>query len=284
MAEPECVHQGKVRDVYAWKDTLILVATDRISAFDVVLPTPIPQKGIALTQMSRYWFDHLPDFVPGHHLGFSLPTELTRPDWEGRVTWCRRAQVIPMECVVRGYLAGSGWTAYRQTGTLQGHQLPPGLLESEKLPEPLFTPTTKAQEGHDHPLTEPEARAYVGDSLFEHCRELSIGLYGWAHTHAESKGLILADTKFEFGWVGGDLTLIDECLTPDSSRYWSVDEYEPGRPQNAFDKQFVRDYLRGLCKWDQSPPGPELPEEIVKQTRARYITACETITETPFCW
>jgi phosphoribosylaminoimidazole-succinocarboxamide synthase len=282
MADPHRIHQGKVRDVYAWNDTLLLVATDRISAFDVILPTPIPDKGIALTQLSRYWFDHLPDGIPSHVIGFELPGGLDRPEWRRRTTHCHRAEVVPLECVVRGYLAGSGWASYRETGAVQGHSLPAGLEESCQLPDPIFTPTTKAASGHDEPLTEDQARQHVGEEVYEQLKTMSLKLYRWAHQHALARGLIIADTKFEFGWIDGRLSLVDECLTSDSSRYWPQADYRPGGPQKAFDKQFVRDYLNSLPDWNRQPPGPELPEDVVATTRERYIEAYQIITGDPF--
>lgn len=284
MAEPVRIHQGKVRDVYEWNDSLLLVATDRISAFDVILPNQIPQKGIALTQLSRYWFEHLPSHIRHHVISFDLPEELERPEWNSRTTWCKKADVIPMECVVRGYLAGSGWEAYQQTGIIQGHQLPAGLKESDRLPEPLFTPTTKAAEGHDEPLTESEAIDCVGAELYSSLKSRSLEIYHWAHEFALSKGLIIADTKFEFGMIDGEICLVDECLTSDSSRYWPAEDYTPGRSQRAFDKQFVRDYLKSLPDWNRQPPGPELPDDIVHRTRDRYIEAYTLITGKPFAW
>lgn len=284
MAEPQCIHQGKVRDVYAWEDSLLLVATDRISAFDVILPNMIPEKGIALTQLSRYWFEHLPENIRHHVIAFDLPAELNRPEWKFRTTWCKKAEVIPIECVVRGYLAGSGWESYQKTGMVQGHPLPAGLQESDRLPEPLFTPTTKAAEGHDQPLTEPQAMECVGERVYQSLKEHSLEIYSWAHRFALSKGLIIADTKFEFGMIDGEICLVDECLTSDSSRYWPASEYQPGRGQHAFDKQFVRDYLKSLPDWNRQPPGPELPDDIIHRTRERYIEAYTQITGKSFTW
>jgi phosphoribosylaminoimidazole-succinocarboxamide synthase len=284
MAEPIRIHQGKVRDVYTWEDTLLLVATDRISAFDVILPNLIPEKGIALTQLSRYWFENLPTHIHHHVISFDLPAEIDRPEWRSRTTWCKQAEVIPMECVVRGYLAGSGWEAYQQTGSVQGHTLPAGLKESDRLPDPLFTPTTKAAEGHDEPLTEAEAIESVGAELYHSLKDRSLEIYQWAHEFALQRGLLIADTKFEFGMIDGEICLIDECLTSDSSRYWPADDYQPGRGQRAFDKQFVRDYLKSLPDWNRQPPGPELPQDIVEKTRERYIDAFKRITEQPFTW
>jgi phosphoribosylaminoimidazole-succinocarboxamide synthase len=279
MSEPTLLHQGKVRDVYAYDGKLLLIATDRISAFDVILPNPIPDKGVALTQLSRFWFEQLPKNIPSHALSFDVPQGLVRPEWQGRITVCQRARTVPMECVVRGYLAGSGWNDYQRTGTVQGLPLAPGLQESERLPEPIFTPTTKAAAGHDQPLTEPAAIELVGDRLYAQLKELSLLIYGWAHEFARQRGIIIADTKFEFGHgADGELMLIDELLTPDSSRFWPAALYEPGRGQPSFDKQFVRDYLSGLKDWDRQPPGPALPEAIIQGTRDKYLEAYALLT------
>jgi phosphoribosylaminoimidazole-succinocarboxamide synthase len=260
------------------------VASDRISAFDVILPDPVPRKGIALTQLSKFWFDHLPADIPSHVIAFGLPPELNRPDWAHRTTWCRRAQGIPLECVVRGYLAGSGWADYTRTGTVQGCPLPPGLRESDQLPTPIFTPTTKATHGHDEPVTEAQARQLVGDALYEQLRDMSLRIYTWAHERARERGILIADTKFEFGWIDGRVALIDELLTPDSSRFWPADLYRPGGPQPSFDKQFVRDYLLGLAGWNRQPPGPPLPAAIVEKTCEKYIEAYERLSGAPFTW
>lgn len=279
MSAPELVHQGKVRDVYRWEDRILLVASDRISAFDVVLPTPIPGKGAVLTALSRFWFDTFADSVPHHAIGYTLPGGVMRPEWEGRLTVCRAATTVPMECVVRGYLAGSGWNDYRATGRVQGIPLPAGLAESARLPEPVFTPSTKASVGHDEPLTEADARRHVGDALYEELRTRSLALYQRAHAHALARGVLIADTKFEFGRTPeGEILLIDECLTPDSSRFWPADGYTPGRAQPSFDKQYVRDYLLGLKDWNRQPPGPELPPEVVEGTRRKYQEALDRLT------
>ncbi len=277
MSKPILLHQGKVRDVYTWNETLLLIATDRISAFDVVLPDPIPGKGITLTQMSRFWFDRLPVEIASHAISFDVPPELNRPDWQNRITVCHRAKTIPMECVVRGYLAGSGWNDYKKTGRVQGIQLPEGLVESSRLQDPIFTPTTKAATGHDEPLTEEEAGKLIGSDLYFKLRELSIAIYCWAHEWAEKRGILIADTKFEFGWVDGKVTLIDELLTPDSSRFWPKDLYQPGKSQPSFDKQIVRDYLLGLKDWDRQPPGPRLPVAVIRETRDKYLEAYEKL-------
>lgn len=276
--QPTLVRQGKVRDVYAWGNDLLLIASDRISAYDVVLPDPIPGKGIALTQISKFWFNRLPPSIPHHAIQFDPPAGLDRPDWLGRTTWCRRAQPIPLECIVRGYLSGSAWFDYQKNGSVQGIPLPSGLRESDRLPEPIFTPTTKASSGHDQPVTEAEARALVGSSVFDQLRHLSLAIYADGAAHAATRGIFIADTKFEFGWINGQIALIDELLTPDSSRFWPADSYVPGQPQPSYDKQFVRDYLASLPYWNRQPPGPPLPPEIIEGTRQRYETACCLLT------
>lgn len=278
MSDPQLLHQGKVRDVYQWQNDLLLVASDRISAFDVILPDLVPGKGRALTQISKFWFDRFASQIPHHVISFDLPPGLDRPDWKNRTTWCRRAEGIPVECVVRGYLSGSAWVDYQRTGTVQGHPLPPGLVESAQLPEPLFTPTTKAQAGHDEPLTEEGARAILGNALYEKLREQSLHLYEEGRTFAAGRGIIIADTKFEFGRIDGQIILIDELLTPDSSRFWPVDSYVPGQPQPSFDKQFVRDYLLSLKDWNRQPPGPSLPPAVIQGTQERYATAHRLLT------
>jgi phosphoribosylaminoimidazole-succinocarboxamide synthase len=273
---PEATHvaSGKVREIYALDgDTLALVASDRISTFDVVLPTPIPDKGKVLTGLSAFWFARTRELVPNHLLGL-------RED--GRTMVCRRLEMLPIECVVRGYLAGSGWRDYRATGAVCGHVLGPGLLESARLPEPIFTPATKATEGHDENIGADQAAALCGDELYAAARDASLELYRFASAHAEERGIILADTKFEFGVApDGALVLGDEAVTPDSSRFWPLTGYEPGRTQPSFDKQFVRDWCEG-AGWDKEPPGPELPAEVVAGTRARYVEAFERLTEIPF--
>jgi phosphoribosylaminoimidazole-succinocarboxamide synthase len=273
---PEAVHvaSGKVREIYAVDDErLLLVASDRISTFDVVLGTPIPDKGRVLTGLSAFWFRRTEDIVPNHLL------EL-RDD--GRTTVCRKLDMLPIECVVRGYLAGSGWKDYRATGEVCGHELPEGMEESDRFPEPIFTPATKAVEGHDENIDEERAAALCGEELYAEAKRLSLELYRFAAKHAETRGIILADTKFELGLApDGTLVLGDEALTPDSSRFWPADEYEPGRPQPSFDKQFVRDWCE-TTGWDKTPPGPELPEDVVAGTRARYVEAFERLTSIPF--
>jgi len=277
------VAQGKVRDLFdAGEDRLLLVATDRISAFDVILPTPIPDKGRVLTACSLFWFGRLESVTPNHLITgdqevFPSPYDKD-PELAGRATLARAADVIPMECVVRGYLAGSGWKQYREHGSVCGIRLPLDLKESAKLPEPIFTPTTKAAEGHDLPLTPAEAGELVGSGLYERLREASITLYQRIAQRAFGAGVIVADTKFEFGFdrETKDLILIDEVGTPDSSRFWPVDGYEPGRPQPSFDKQYVRDWL-DASGWDHEPPPPVLPDDVVEATAAKYREAYERI-------
>ncbi len=273
---PEAVHvaSGKVREIYALDDErLLLVASDRISTFDVVLPTPIPDKGRVLTGLSAFWFARTNHIVPNHLLEI-------RPD--GRTLVCRKLEMLPIECVVRGYLAGSGWRDYRETGTVCGQLVPEGLRESERLPEPIFTPATKATEGHDENIGERQAAALCGDDRYRQAKEASLALYRFASEHAEERGIILADTKFELGVApGGTLVLGDEALTPDSSRFWPVDGYEPGAAQPSFDKQFVRDWCQETG-WDKMPPGPELPDDVVAGTRARYVGAFERLTGISF--
>jgi phosphoribosylaminoimidazole-succinocarboxamide synthase len=282
------VAQGKVRDLFdAGEDRLLLVATDRISAFDVILPTPIPDKGRVLTACSLFWFTRLESVIANHLISgdrevFPPPYDQA-PDLAGRATLARAADVIPMECVVRGYLAGSGWTQYREHGSVCGIRLPLDLKESAKLPEPIFTPTTKAAEGHDLPLTPADARELVGTGLYERLREVSITLYQRIAQRTLGAGVIVADTKFEFGFdrETKELTLIDEVGTPDSSRFWPVDGYEPGRPQPSFDKQYVRDWL-DASGWDHEPPPPALPDDVVETTAAKYREAYERISGETF--
>jgi phosphoribosylaminoimidazole-succinocarboxamide synthase len=268
------VASGKVREIYELDDErLLLVASDRISTFDVILPTEIPDKGRVLTGLSGFWFARTRDLVPNHLLAL-------RPD--GRSTEARRLRMLPIECVVRGYLAGSGWKDYFATGATSGHSLPEGLRESDKLPEPIFTPATKAQTGHDENIARERAAELVGAELLTEVERVTIELYRFASEHAASRGVIIADTKFELGLdEQGQLILGDEALTPDSSRFWPADEYEPGRPQASFDKQYVRDYCESLG-WDKSYPGPDLPGEVVAGTRARYVDAFERLTGIPF--
>ena len=264
------VGSGKVRELYALdEDRLLLVASDRISTFDVVLPTEIPDKGRVLTGLSAFWFSRTSDICPNHLLGL-------RPD--GRSTECRRLEMLPLECVVRGYLAGSGWKDYRETGEVCGHALPEGLLESERLPQPIFTPSTKAVTGHDENIDRAQAAELIGLGRLDEVERVSLDLYRFAAAHAAAHGILIADTKFEFGLDGeGRLVLADEAFTPDSSRFWPADEYEPGRAQPSFDKQFARDYCETLG-WEKSYPGPELPDDVVAGTRARYVDAFERLT------
>jgi phosphoribosylaminoimidazole-succinocarboxamide synthase len=276
------VARGKVRDIYDAGDArLLLVATDRISAFDVVLPDPIPDKGRVLTAFSAFWFDRTRDLVPNHVITaerwrFPAPFEADI-DLSGRSMLVRAATVIPMECVVRGYLSGSGWKQYTESGAVCGIALPDGLVESDRLPDPIFTPTTKAATGHDLPLTPDEAIALVGRDPYERLRDLSIEIYGRIAAVAEARGVIVADTKFEFGSIDGELTLIDEVGTPDSSRFWPADVYAPGAPQPSFDKQFVRDWL-DASGWDHEPPPPNLPAEVIERTSEKYREAYERVT------
>jgi phosphoribosylaminoimidazole-succinocarboxamide synthase len=268
--------RGKVRDTYRLSgDELLMVATDRLSAFDVVLPTPIPDKGRVLTQLSLYWFGATRAVVENHLSAEQrIPAELlsTQPDLAARSLRVRRVEPIPFECVVRGYLAGSGWKEYRQSRSIGGDPLPGGLKESERLPEPIFTPATKAQSGHDENISSAQLAARAGSELAARLERVSLDLYRLGAAHAESRGLILADTKFEFGLLDGRLILIDELLTPDSSRFWDMERYQPGATPPSFDKQYVRDYLEGIG-WNKRPPGPELPEEVVAGTRSRYLEA-----------
>jgi phosphoribosylaminoimidazole-succinocarboxamide synthase len=274
MSEAAHVGSGKIRELYALDDErLLLVASDRISTFDVVLPTEIPDKGRVLTGLSAFWFARTRGVVPNHLLAL-------RED--GRSTECRRLEMLPLECVVRGYITGSGWKDYQSTGTTSGHALPAGLQESEQLPEPIFTPSTKAVEGHDENIDLEQAAGLVGAERLEEVERVSLDLYRWAAEHALARGIIIADTKFEFGVDDeGRLVLGDEAFTPDSSRFWPAEDYEPGRSQPSFDKQFVRDYCESLG-WDKNYPGPELPDDVVSGTRARYVDAFERLSEIPF--
>jgi phosphoribosylaminoimidazole-succinocarboxamide synthase len=284
LAGLQLVRRGKVRDVYAVDDErLLVVATDRISAFDCILPTQIERKGEVLTALSRFWFDQLAH-ITRHHL---LTTDIERMPpsvsahagaLRGRSMLVRRTEVFPVECVVRGYLAGSGWKDYRRTGEICGHKLPPNLRESEKLPEFIFTPATKAESGHDENISEARMRDIVGVETTGRLRAASLALYAEAETYARARGIIIADTKFEFGRdAAGEIILIDEALTPDSSRFWPLDKYEPGRAQASFDKQFVRDYLETL-DWDKQTPAPPLPAEVAAATTARYLEAYRLLT------
>ncbi len=277
------ISSGKVREIFAVDgERLLMVTSDRISAFDVVLPDPIPDKGAVLNQISQFWFDKSAGIVANHVLSTDVNEypEPFRGDVRlaGRSMLVKRARPLSVECIVRGYLAGSGWKEYRQGGTICGIVLPAGLRESERLPEPIFTPSTKAALGnHDENIPFEKACELVGGQLMERVRHLAIAIYTMAAEHALSRGLILADTKFEFGISEGELIVIDEMLTPDSSRFFALDGYAPGRPQPSFDKQFVRNYLEGLA-WDKTPPGPRLPADIIAKTRAKYLEAYERIT------
>jgi phosphoribosylaminoimidazole-succinocarboxamide synthase len=268
------VASGKVRELYALDDErLLLVASDRISTFDVVLPTEIPDKGRVLTGLSGFWFAQTASIVPNHLLALG---------GDGRSTECIRLEMLPIECVVRGYLAGSGWKDYQSTGEVCGHRLPPGLVDSDRLSEPIFTPATKAQTGHDENIDRAAAVALVGESLFDEVEQLTLELYRFVSERALERGIILADTKLEFGLdADGQLVLADEAFTPDSSRFWPADEYRPGGAQPSFDKQFVRDYCESLG-WNKTAPGPELPAEVVEGTRARYLEAFELLTGIAF--
>jgi phosphoribosylaminoimidazole-succinocarboxamide synthase len=271
--------RGKVREMYEIDDDLLMVASDRISAYDVILPDPIPDKGAVLTQMSVFWFGLLGDVCPNHYLSTEVPEEVA-----GRAIRVRRLDMYPVECVVRGYLSGSGWREYRESGSVCGIELPDGLRESDRLPEPIFTPATKAELGeHDENVDFERAVEIVGNrGLMEHLRDASVELYRRAAEHAAARGIILADTKFEFGsHAGAEVVLADEVLTPDSSRFWPADDYEPGRSQRSFDKQYVRDHLDSTG-WDHTPPAPNLPEEVIANTRARYVEAYERLSERGF--
>jgi phosphoribosylaminoimidazole-succinocarboxamide synthase len=280
------VRRGKVRDVYDFGDRLLLVASDRISAFDYVLPTPIPDKGRVLTKISEFWFGR---FAVPHHLLSMDPTSLPLPEGtqieplQGRSMVVRKTQVVPVESVVRGYLSGSGWKEYQKSGTVCGVTLPPGLQESDQLPEPIFTPTTKAEHGHDMPMTFGEVETEIGVGLANEIRKRSIELYTRGAQYARQHGIIIADTKFEFGVIGDELILIDEVLTPDSSRFWPQDQYEPGHGQPSFDKQFVRDWL-STTDWDKNSQPPPLPDDIVAKTREKYIEAYERLSQQAFAW
>lgn len=274
------LNRGKVRDLYEVGDRLLIVATDRLSAFDVVLPTPIPDKGRVLTQLSLFWFDLLRDILPNHVItSTDFPPELDayRAQLEGRSMLCLRAKPLPIECVVRGYLSGSGWKDYRATGKVCGIALPAGLRESERLPEAIFTPSTKATAGHDENISFDQAVSTIGGELAERVRAVSLEIYRRAVAYAEPRGIILADTKFEFGLVDGELIWIDEALTPDSSRFWPAEGYQPGRAQPSFDKQYVRDHLERIG-WNKQPPGPELPPDVVAATRDKYREAYRKLT------
>jgi phosphoribosylaminoimidazole-succinocarboxamide synthase len=272
--------RGKVRDIYDLGDRLLIVATDRLSAFDVVLPTPIPDKGRVLTQLSMFWFEKLADVVPHHVLSArDFSGELARyaGELDGRAMLVRWTDPVPIECVVRGYISGSGWKDYQKTGGICGIPLPAGLRESDRLPEPIFTPSTKATSGHDENISFEETVSRIGRSLAERLREVSLTLYRRAAEHVSAHGIIIADTKFEFGLLGDELIWIDEALTPDSSRFWPATQYAPGKPQPSFDKQYVRDYLERIG-WNKQPPAPALPPDVVAATREKYREAYQRIT------
>ena len=275
LSDLKAVATGKVRDMYEIGDDLLMVASDRISAYDVVMPDPIPDKGKVLTQMSVFWFEHTSEICPNHFISQDVPEEV-----EGRALRVQKLEMYPVECVVRGYLSGSGWREYQESGEVCGIALPEGLQQCDKLPEPIFTPATKAEVGdHDENISIERAAEILGDAaLAEELKKLSIEIYEHAAEHAAERGIILADTKFEFGKSpGAEIVLADEVLTPDSSRFWPADDYSPGRDQDSFDKQYVRNWL-DQEGWDHSPPAPELPEEVIENTRSRYIEAYEKIT------
>jgi len=277
------LNRGKVRDIYDLGDTLLIVATDRISAFDVIMSDPIPGKGEILTKISAFWFDQMADLIENHVLSFDVADfpEACKPHADvlrNRTMWVKKARPLAIECIVRGYLAGSGWKDYLNSGNVCGYSLPPGLQESAELAEPLFTPSTKAELGtHDENITLDEAGKLVGEERLKRVQEASLAIYRRARSIARERGIVIADTKFEFGISNGNVILIDEVLTPDSSRFWPLDEYEPGRSQRSYDKQFLRDYLESL-DWGKRPPAPKLPPEIIEQTRKRYQEALDRLT------
>ena len=271
------VYAGKVRDTYEISpEHFLMIASDRISAFDVVLPSKVPDKGVILTQLSRFWFDLLADIVPNHMANCGDLADLPDGTLE-RSMIVRRAERIPVECVVRGYIAGSGWVEYLRFGSVAGHTLPTSLVQGDRLPEPIFAPARKNDTGHDENISVRQLRGEVGTELALELEEISIDLYRGAHAHALDRGIVIADTKFEFGWIDCQLTLIDEALTPDSSRLWDAARWQPGGNQPSFDKQFVRDWLL-LSGWDRNPPGPELPREVISGTRERYLEAFRRLT------
>ena len=278
----ERVASGKVRDVYSIEGNLLIIATDRISAFDCILPQGIPGKGRVLTSMSLFWFDMLSSVIPNHLIStdvdaFPAPLRHYRDQLEGRSMLVKRCRMEPVECVARGYISGSGWKDYKNTGAICGIPLPAGMVESDKLPEPIFTPATKAETGHDENISFEVATKLIGRQTAALLRELTLLIYEKASTYAETRGIIIADTKFEFGWFDGELLLADEVLTPDSSRFWPRKEYAPGGPQKSFDKQFVRDYLETL-DWNKQPPAPSLPPEVIEKTAAKYLEAYTRLT------
>lgn len=277
--------RGKVRETFNLGDRLLMVATDRISAFDVVLPTGIPGKGVVLTQLSRFWFEWFGDRIRSHYLTTDLSelpaaVQRHRAILEGRSMVVRRAERIDVECVARGYLSGSAWAEYRERGTVAGERLPAGLVESDRLPEPIFTPAIKSESGHDRNISFAELVDLVGEELAATLRDRTLAIYQAAERYALERGVIIADTKLEFGWIDGELALIDELLTPDSSRFWDAERYSPGKAQPSFDKQFVRDWLTALG-WNREPPGPPLPDDVVEATLSRYFEAYERLTGQP---
>ena len=274
--------RGKVRDIYDVGEHLLIIATDRLSAFDVVLPTPIPNKGKVLTQMSAFWFDHFNNSVPNHVVSTDVndyPKSLHqfRDQLEGRSMLVKKAKVFPIECVARGFLTGSGLKDYNRTGKVCGIQLPAGLRDSDRLPQPIFTPSTKAETGHDENISEEQAARVIGKENIQTLKELTLSIYGRAVDFAAKRGIIICDTKFEFGTIDGKICIVDEMLTPDSSRFWPADRYTPGKPQPSFDKQFVRDYLERI-NWNKQPPAPALPDEITRATSAKYVEALRILT------
>ena len=270
----ELIRQGKVRDVYADGDDLILVASDRVSVYDVVLPTPIPDKGAILTQLSLWWFRQMAELVPNHVLSEDVP-----PEWKGRAIRCRRLDMVPVECIARGYLAGLGLESYRATGAISGMRLPAGLVEADQLPEPVFTPTTKAEVGHDEFMTMEQVCDLVGRDTADDLERLTLAVYTRGAELARERGVIIADTKFEFGSdAAGVLILADEVLTPDSSRFWKMADYQPGRRQWSYDKQYLRDWSSSLSDWDRTYPGPPVPQDVVAETRARYVEIFNQLT------
>jgi phosphoribosylaminoimidazole-succinocarboxamide synthase len=274
--------RGKVRDIYDLGEHYLIIATDRLSAFDVVLPTPIPNKGKVLTQMSAFWFEHFKDSVPNHVVSTRVdnyPKELHpfRAQIEGRSMLVKKAKVFPVECVARGFLTGSGLKDYNKTGQVCGIPLPSGLRDSDRLPQPIFTPATKAETGHDENISEAQAGQIIGAQNIQRLKELTLSIYSRAVEYALKRGIIICDTKFEFGIIDGQITLVDEVLTPDSSRFWPADQYSPGKPQPSFDKQYVRDYLERIA-WNKQPPAPALPDDVVKATTAKYVEALRILT------
>lgn len=272
---------GKVRDVYEAGENFIIVASDRISAFDCILPTPIPDKGKVLTQLSLFWFEKTQSIIKNHLISSNL-ADFPAPfneieDWNGRASLVKRAEIVPIECVARGYITGGGWKEYQASGRVSGVLLPAALQESELLPEPIFTPSTKAESGHDEPISFEEVANLIGAETASQLRDLTLKLYNFAADLAREKGVIIADTKFEFGFHDGELILCDEILTPDSSRFWDLEKYQVGQSQDSYDKQYVRDYLETLA-WDKMPPAPELPEEVARNTAAKYFEAFERLT------